>query len=109
MLAFQRGPTRVGTAPNEQVTDMGTSHPNRRVGRTAAGVLLAVGALGTTTAAVVAYADNQSAATTSTSITDNTGSTSTGSASTDQSSGTGGTVPQLSPGHGTAHARSSGS
>ncbi|PPI96692.1 hypothetical protein C5E51_01215 [Nocardia nova] len=86
------------------MTDMGTSHPNRRVGRTAAGVLLAVGAVGTTTAAVVAYADNQSAATTNTSITDNTGS-----ASTDQSSGTAGTVPQLSPGQGTAHARSSGS
>ncbi|WP_156511301.1 hypothetical protein [Nocardia nova] len=93
---------------------MGTSHPNRRVGRTAAGVLLAVGAVGTTTAAVVAYADNQSAATTNTSITDNTGSASTGSASTgsastDQPSGTEGTVPQLSPGQGTAHARSSGS
>ncbi|MFF0454095.1 hypothetical protein [Nocardia africana] len=83
---------------------MGTSHPNRRVGRTAAGVLLAVGALGTTTAAVVAYADNQPAAHTPTTNTDDTGNT--GAVNTDQSSGT---VPQLSPGQGTAHARSNGS
>ncbi|MDR7170185.1 hypothetical protein J2W56_003936 [Nocardia kruczakiae] len=85
---------------------MGTSHPNRRLGRTAAGILVAVGAVGTTTAAVVAYADNQPAATTGT-ITDNSGSNNTGN--TDQSSGTSGSVPQLSPGQGTAHARSSGS
>ncbi|NKY42197.1 hypothetical protein [Nocardia cerradoensis] len=83
---------------------MGTSHPNRRLGRTAAGILVAVGAVGTTTAAVVAYADNQPAATTGTTITDNTRSS-----DTDQSSGTSGSVPQLSPGQGTAHARSSGS
>ncbi|WP_146161139.1 hypothetical protein [Nocardia sp. MDA0666] len=83
---------------------MGTSHPNRRLGRTAAGILVAVGAVGTTTAAVVAYADNQPAATPGTTITDNTGSN-----NTDQSSGTPGNVPQLSPGQGTAHAHSSGS
>ncbi|MFF0496862.1 hypothetical protein ACFYU5_10695 [Nocardia aobensis] len=83
---------------------MGTSHPNRRLGRTAAGILVAVGAVGTTTAAVVAYADNQPAATTGTTVTDNTGSN-----NTDQSSGTSGYVPQLSPGQGTAHAHSSGS
>ncbi|WP_143860541.1 hypothetical protein [Nocardia cerradoensis] len=83
---------------------MGTSHPNRRLGRTAAGILVAVGAVGTTTAAVVAYADNQPAATTGTTLTGNTGSS-----DTDQSSGTSGSVPQLSPGQGTAHARSSGS
>lgn len=89
---------------------MGTSHPNRRLGRTAAGILVAVGAVGTTTAAVVAYADNRPAATTGTTITDNTGSNNnTGSSNTDQSSGTSGNVPQLSPGQGTAHARSSGS
>ncbi|WP_157121806.1 hypothetical protein [Nocardia violaceofusca] len=88
---------------------MGTSHPNRRLGRTAAGILVAVGAVGTTTAAVVAYADNQPAATTGTTVTDNTGSNNTGTGNTDQSSGTSGSVPQLSPGQGTAHAHSSGS
>ncbi|MBF4998798.1 hypothetical protein IRT45_16755 [Nocardia sp. BSTN01] len=89
---------------------MGTSHPNRRLGRTAAGILVAVGAVGTTTAAVVAYADNQPAAATGTTITDNTGGdTGTGTGNTDQSSGTSGSVPELSPGSGTAHARSSGS
>jgi len=88
---------------------MGTSHPNRRMGRTAAGILVAVGAAGTTTAAVVAYADNQPAATTGTTITDNSGSSTTGTGTADQSSGTSGSVPQLSPGQGTAHARSSGS
>lgn len=87
---------------------MAFSQPSRHAGRTAIGALLALGVAGTVGASVTAYSDT-SAAPVSTPG-NGTASTAGQSNSPGTDNGVGsGAVPQIRPGTGSSHARSSGS
>jgi hypothetical protein len=88
---------------------MALSHPNRRAGRTATQVLVALGVAGTIGVSALAYTDTHTASSTTGTTTGSTqDDTSTGSSGSSADDGTG-TVPQVGAGSGASHARSSGS